>query len=79
MTEKEKSAYISAIQEDTALDRVDDTFQLSIVWSSLTAPHIVLLGTAGFFAGTLSLCSRTALLLCHKYPPGYLTNGLAYL
>ncbi|KAF8343835.1 MFS general substrate transporter [Cantharellus anzutake] len=72
-----KSAYITAIQEDTALDRVDDAFQLSIVWSSLTAPHIVLLGTAGFFAGTLSLCSRAS-LLCHKYPPGYLTNGLAY-
>ncbi|KAF8334174.1 MFS general substrate transporter [Cantharellus anzutake] len=78
MTEKEQSAYINAIQEDTALDRVDDAFQFSIVWSSLTTPHVVLLGTAGFFAGTLSLFSRTALLLCHKYPPGYLSNGLGY-
>ncbi|KAF8342227.1 major facilitator superfamily domain-containing protein [Cantharellus anzutake] len=51
MTEEEKSAYSSVIQEDMAVEEVDDRFQFSTVWSALTAPHVVLLASSAFFAG----------------------------
>ncbi|KAF8306136.1 uncharacterized protein EI90DRAFT_3113366 [Cantharellus anzutake] len=50
MTEEEKFAYTRTIQEDTVFT-VDDIFQLSSVWSTLTAPHVLFLSTAGFIIG----------------------------
>ncbi|KAF8321438.1 MFS general substrate transporter [Cantharellus anzutake] len=53
MTEEEKFAYTRTIQEDTVFNTVDDIFQLSSVWSTLTAPHVLFLSTAGFIIGYL--------------------------
>ncbi|KAF8319508.1 MFS general substrate transporter [Cantharellus anzutake] len=53
MTEEEKFAYTRTIQEDTAFSTMDDVFRFSTVWSTLTAPHMLFLSSAGFIIGYL--------------------------
>jgi len=53
LTEDEKAAALAVLHEDMALDNVEEEFRLSSVWSTLRAPHVLILGSNGFFGGYL--------------------------